>query len=96
MRAKGLKNEVKRNFATRSNQWKRLYEKEHESVALLKSVIGRLESEVGRWRRGERVPSCDWFKPEKHISATDNCINSSASVGANCLITYCQYILFYQ
>ncbi|KAL5968263.1 Kinesin heavy chain [Taenia solium] len=79
IRAKGLKNEVKRNFATKSSQWKRLYEKEHESVALLKSVIGRLEVEVGRWRRGERVPGCDWFKPEKYISATSNCINSSAS-----------------
>ncbi|KAL5110050.1 Kinesin heavy chain [Taenia crassiceps] len=79
MRAKGLKNEVKRNFATRIYQWKRLYEKERESVAILKSVIDHLESEVWLWRRGERVPGCDWFKPEKYISATNTSINSSAS-----------------
>nr|CDS23472.1 kinesin 1 heavy chain [Echinococcus granulosus] len=79
MRAKRLKNEVKRNFATKTNQWKRLYDKEHESVSLLKSVVGRLESEVGRWRRGEIVPGCEWFKPEKYISASNFSINSSAS-----------------
>lgn len=81
-RAKRLRTEIRRNLMTRTTQWKKLYEKEHEGVALLKSIVNQLESEVTRWRRGESIPDSDWFTREKYAGLVNDIFNSSASVSS--------------
>ncbi|XP_050685988.1 kinesin heavy chain-like isoform X2 [Eriocheir sinensis] len=56
-RAKTIKNCVTVNEELTAEEWKRRYNKEKEKSTKLKAQVERMEAELERWRRGEKVSS---------------------------------------
>ncbi len=59
-RAKTIKNVVIVNEELTADDWKRRYEREREKVQRLRALLLAAENELGRWRRGDRVPDSEW------------------------------------
>ncbi|XP_075899207.1 kinesin-1 heavy chain-like [Nelusetta ayraudi] len=64
-RAKTVKNQVSLNVELTAEQWKSKWEKEKERNKTLKNTVTLLETELGRWRGGESVPTEEQFDKEK-------------------------------
>ncbi|KAK7061163.1 Kinesin-1 heavy chain [Halocaridina rubra] len=56
-RAKTIKNCVSVNEELTAEEWKRRFTKEREKNTKLKAQVERMEAELERWRRGEKVSS---------------------------------------
>lgn len=56
-RAKTIKNCVSVNEELTAEEWKRRFAKEREKNAKLKAQVERMETELERWRNGEKVSS---------------------------------------
>ncbi|KAI1729238.1 kinesin motor domain-containing protein [Ditylenchus destructor] len=59
-RAKTIKNVVVVNEELTAEEWKRRYEREKDKVNKLRNCLQTLESELKRWRSGDRVPETEW------------------------------------
>ncbi|VDK68660.1 unnamed protein product [Litomosoides sigmodontis] len=59
-RAKTIKNVVVVNEELTADEWKRRYEREKEKVVRLKQQLMAAETELNRWRKGEKVPEVEW------------------------------------
>lgn len=55
-RAKTIKNVVIVNEELTAEEWKRRYERERDKVTRLRAQLAKYESELTRWRDGEKVP----------------------------------------
>lgn len=54
-RAKTIKNTVTLNVELTAEQWKSKYEKEKERNKVLRTSVTWLETEINRWRKGEKI-----------------------------------------
>lgn len=74
------------NLELTAEQWKKKYEKEKEKNKTLKETVGKLETELSRWRSGEaqgtqafRVPSC-WRDGDARVENPGNQAVSKAGL----------------
>lgn len=54
-RAKTIKNQVKVNEELTADEWRRRFEKERDKCGRLRSLLAHANTELVRWRAGERV-----------------------------------------
>lgn len=74
-RAKTIKNVVVINEELTAEEWKRRYEREKDKVSRLRLQIQNMQSvetEIKRWRAGERVPESEYSNISE-LTSNDSC-----------------------
>ncbi|XP_037802931.1 kinesin heavy chain-like [Penaeus monodon] len=73
-RAKNIKNCVSVNEELTAEEWKRRYNKEKEKSTKLKAQVEKMETELARWRGGEKVSSEDQITVEMEKSMVSSMV----------------------
>ncbi|CAH8834386.1 unnamed protein product [Trichobilharzia szidati] len=89
VRAKTIKNQVTLNAQLTAEEWRRLYESESDRTKGLCGALSSLDSEIKRWRSGEKVPKDDWFTEDKYAKLLkDSLVQQSISPSVNQSLCY--------
>ncbi|CAL8069238.1 unnamed protein product [Calicophoron daubneyi] len=80
VRAKAIKNQVMPNAQLTADEWRRLYERETDRTKLMSSALMSLDTEVKRWREGERIsPDC-WYSEDNYTKLLKDIAMESAEI----------------
>jgi hypothetical protein len=52
-----------------AEEWKRRYERERDKVNRLRQQLQSMETEMKRWRAGDKVPESEWASMVADLSA---------------------------
>ncbi|XP_069972369.1 kinesin heavy chain isoform X4 [Penaeus vannamei] len=81
-RAKNIKNCVSVNEELTAEEWKRRYNKEKEKSTKLKAQVEKMETELARWRGGEKVSSEDQITVEMEKSMVSSMVEEPKKAAA--------------
>lgn len=66
VRAKKIKNQVRKNEELTGEEWRRRYMQTQHNTRVLVQAVESMEAELSRWRGGNAVPPSEWFSRDAY------------------------------